>query len=303
MTLRIANVTLASAVANAGTFTASYPDGTNAGAFAAFGHRLVSEGLQATFAQDAGKMSVAFGASNITVTNSSGETIPASTNVILQLNQVGQNDRNQVLATFDDRRRMVPAPTTLVTLGAPATADADGICESQAVVVATTPLAVLDGVQSDLYLGSHVQLDVPRNVVAGWTGTAIITITGKDEYGVTTVERSASGVALTGKKAFKMIDSVSFSANVTAATVGFGDVLGLPFYLGTSALQVLQERQDVAIATAGTFVAGVQTAATATTGDVRGTYDPNAACDGLKSFSLLIVSADPKYRGADQYAG
>jgi hypothetical protein len=290
-------------VANAGTFTASYPDGTNAGAFTAFGHRLYSEGLQAAYAQDNGKMSVAFGASNITVTNSSGETLPANTNIILQLNQTGQNDRNQALATFDDRRRMVPAPTTLVLLGAPITADTAGLCASQAVVVATTPLAVLNGTQSNLYSGTRVQLDVPRNVVAAWTGTAVITITGKDEYGVITVERSASGTALIGKKAFKQIDSVSFSANVTAATVGFGDVLGLPFYLSVTAQQVLQERQDATVLTTGTFLAGVQTAATATTGDVRGTYDPVAVCDGTKAFSLLIVNADAKYRGADQYAG
>ena len=43
--------------------------------------------------------------------------------------------------------------------------------------------------------------------------------------------------------------------------------------------------------TAGTIVAGVTTAggSTATTGDVRGTYDPNAACDGSKVFELILA--------------
>jgi hypothetical protein len=53
----------------------------------------------------------------------------------------------------------------------------------------------------------------------------------------------------------------------------------------------------------GTFVAGVQTLPTGTTGDVRGTYDPEEACDGSLSFALLVSCPDPSYRGVDNYDG
>lgn len=53
----------------------------------------------------------------------------------------------------------------------------------------------------------------------------------------------------------------------------------------------------------GVFVAGVQTTPTSTTGDVRGTYDPAAACDGSKQFALLVALPEPNYRGVDNYDG
>jgi hypothetical protein len=117
------------------------------------------------------------------------------------------------------------------------------------------------------------------------------------------VESSASGTSFTGKKAFKTVTRIAVSADVTAATVGTGDVLGLPAFLGQTGY-VLKELQDGAAATAGTLVAGIQTAAgsTATTGDVLGTYDPNAACDGSKSFQLVVVMPDT-YAGIPQFAG
>ncbi len=87
---------------------------------------------------------------------------------------------------------------------------------------------------------------------------------------------------------------------MTGATVGTGDVIGLPVFLpGTG--YVLRELQDGAAATAGTIVAGVTTKATATTGDVRGTYDPNAACDGAKAFQLLTFLGDPGFKGVAQF--
>lgn len=53
----------------------------------------------------------------------------------------------------------------------------------------------------------------------------------------------------------------------------------------------------------GTFVAGDQTAPTAVTGDVRGTYDPAEACDASLGFQLIAVAPDPAYRGVDNYDG
>jgi hypothetical protein len=53
----------------------------------------------------------------------------------------------------------------------------------------------------------------------------------------------------------------------------------------------------------GTLVAGVSAAATGTTGDIRGTYDPTTVMDGSTSIDLLVASADPKYLGVAQFAG
>lgn len=52
----------------------------------------------------------------------------------------------------------------------------------------------------------------------------------------------------------------------------------------------------------GTFVAGDQTVATATTGDVRGTYLAALATDG-SAYSLLVSMGDPIYLGSAQFAG
>src|SRR5690606_6346890 len=120
--------------------------------------------------------------------------------------------------------------------------------------------AILDGA---LVSGGEAVFDVPRNVVAAWTGTAVCTVTGKDEYGETVVESSGSGTSMTGKKALKKVTDVSFSAAVTSATVGTGDVLGLPVFLPDS-VYVLAELEDGAAASPGTIVAGVSSAATAT---------------------------------------
>src|SRR3982751_2265214 len=61
--------------------------------------------------------------------------------------------------------------------------------------------------------------DVPRNIVAAWTTTSVLTFTGTDAYGATIVENSASGASHTGKKAFKTITSVSSTASITGATI------------------------------------------------------------------------------------
>lgn len=235
------------------------------------------------------------------------------------------------------------------------------------------------------------------------------------------MESSASGTTLTGTKAFKTVTAVSSSTAITSATVGTGDVLGLPVFL-PSASNVLQVIVDgvarpaggeevlvngqiadlstagqvylpcpvagelvsvtstvnnafstadgvltvktvtgtvtptltitqsgsaagdvdtLTVATngtvtagssievetsgaptdttitnvtarirtgaglAGAFVSGDLTAggATATTGDVRGTFDPTEALDGAAVYQLLVSLPDAAYPGVDQYAG
>jgi hypothetical protein len=119
---------------------------------------------------------------------------------------------------------------------------------------------------------------------------------------------SATGTAKTaaGLKAFKYIRSIAIASasDSTGNTinVGFGDVLGLHVALPQKGL-VVREMEDGAAPTAGTLVAAVRSTAAATTGDVRGTYDPNSACDGSKAFELLALLPDPSDKGVAQYAG
>jgi len=423
MTIKRAYATPASAVATSGTITLSYPTDTTAGDFEAYGHKMFAEGLQAYFSQDLGTMSVSFGASDITVTYLGSTSIPANSRVSVELNVRGRGVSTP--PALLGGKRMSYQPIVRLELGAPDTADDNGIVESQNLTSAGVySTLAFNGVYGDPYANAYAVLDVPRNVVAAWTTSAVLTVTGEDEYGDVVVESSGSGTTFTGKKAFKKITSIAVSANVTGLTVGTGDVLGLPAYVQNVG-QVLYELKDgvvipsiggkivylqgqaleaavdagtglnfvspvagfvrkvsaisqtgtttggaitVEIATVainglsvvvansssegdvdtdtptkdhattavavgdrievqfdaafnaatdfmivieieatyaldGTFVAGVQTAPTATTGDVRGTYDPSSACDGSKQFALICALPDPTYRGVDNYDG
>lgn len=283
--------TLGSTVANGATFTVSYPAGTNKGDFAhALAHGLSMGGMRMRPYAD---FLVTPGTSSITVTNRSGASWTSGTEYILSLDERGVRGVTNELGS-QRVNSAIGLQLIEVNLGAPAVADADGICKSQAVDVSEAD-AVING-----DVGSV--LDVPRNVVAAWTGTAVCTVYGEDEYGQPMAESSASGTSMTGKKAFKKVTRVAFSADVTAATVGTGDVLGLPVFV-SNAVECLAELEDAAKATAGTIVVGATAKPTATTGDVRGTYDPNSACDGSKVFRLWFALSDPTWRGAEQYAG
>ena len=181
---------------------------------------------------------------------------------------------------------MIP---TKVALGSPATADADGYCASQNLTslgVFSTNTTAAAAIAAAALAGVSA---TPRNVVAAWTGTAVLTITGTDEYGVTMSEASASGTSLTGKKAFKTITGIAASGNITGLTVGEGVVLGLPYFL-TSLSDIVQCYFNNAIDATPGGVVGVTTAATTTTGDVRGTVAP-ATPDGSPIVIWMYVQS------------
>lgn len=422
---KITTITAGSAVVNAGTMTFTYPSNTSAGSFAAYGHKLWVAKHQRLYAQPE-NFTVSFGASDITVTYNGSTTIPAGSEVSLQANIAGADDGRIV----EELQLPTVNNSTLgnivrIDLGSPDTADADGYCVSQDLTsagvfsVSTTAAAAI---AAAALVGTA---DVPRNVVAAWTGTAVLTVTGTDEYGNILKESSASSTSFTGKKAFKTVTGISSSANITALTVGTGTVLGLPFFVGDAG-QVIAEYESGAILTrnngkyyvnlfvaeavvdagttqmitspvagtikkltalvdntvttggaftmevgdvavdglstviadgatagtvasdtptaghastavavgskieiliaagfnasanvnlileieasatqqlVGTFVAGVTSKATATTGDVRGTYVPVTTPTGAISESLVVLTTDSKYLGVDQYAG
>lgn len=409
---KTSEVTLGSAVASGGTITFSYPDNTSAGSFAAYEHKLWVDKHQKLYSSPS-DFTVSFGASDITVTYNGSTALPVGARLNAQFNIEG-NDNGEVTERLNSSviKRTTLASLIKVTLGSPDIADVNGYVESQdltSVGVFSVNTTAAAAIAAAALAGTA---DAPRNVVAAWTGTAVLTVTGTDEYGNTIVESSASGTSLAGKKAFKTVTGISSSANITSLTVGTGDILGLPqfldnagyitaveegstFYdksskvylnsdtpalssanqvygvspiagyitavaavtttavttadstitvktaagtvgtvtiaLAASAVGVVDTIDAIAnsivlangtvelendaapgagaasfttvIEPGGIVVAGVSSAATATTGDVRGTYDPIAAMDGSTEISLYMISPEPKYKGVAQYAG
>jgi hypothetical protein len=89
-----ATYTLPSNLAQGGTFTVSYPTGTNQAALNnTTGGRVYDRTTQQGYAQGAGGFTFTFGASNITVTNDTGATIVAGDELSLSF---GRNDINGV---------------------------------------------------------------------------------------------------------------------------------------------------------------------------------------------------------------
>lgn len=310
MSFKTASVVLAAAVATNGTITVSYPAGTNKGTYTgAFKHKAFAEGLQALLSAPT-DFTVSFGSSNITVTYLGTTSIPANTKVMFQFDVIGKDrlygypsDPPTAQGAYLNQSKMAPNTQRVagllfmreLNLGAPAAGAANSQITSQALTAASGGTTSFTGTLAGVN-------DVPRNIVAAWTNTAVLTVRGTDEYGNAMTESSASGTSFTGKKAFATVTKVSVSADVTGLTVGTGNVIGLPIVLPEANL-VIKELQDGAAPTAGTIVAQDQSTATATTGDVRGTYAPNATPDGSKSFQLLVAVPDPNDVGNAQFAG
>jgi hypothetical protein len=287
------NGTLSAAVATSGTFTATLPirpapspttvatwmagDFLNGGT-----SQLVLNGGNLTFSTD---FSFSISGSTVTITNRSASTWPTGASWYLALEIGGKpmfRTDGEPRGTQKRMPRMLRDTLVQINLGTPATASANYYSVSATV---TSPAAAV--------LAATVP-DVPRNVVGAWTNTATVTVVGFDEYGQAMTETSGSGTSFTGAKAFARITSITPSATITGATFGTGVVLGLPVFLSTSA-SILREMLDGATATAGTTVAGVRTAggSTATTGDVRGTYNPNSAPNGSRSYQLICALKNP----------
>ena len=226
--------TLASAVADTSTFTVSYPDRAapevgqyNEGDFyLAMGHTLIMGNQTLTFPAD---FDLTFGTSSITVTNYTGGSWPSGTKYRLGLNIAGKPIFRENASTAVGGRtvKRVGRGNTFKFTVTPDVLDADGVAASQTVTGAGTAFR-LNGA---LVNGDVAIMDVPRCIQAAWTNSAYITITGKDEYGNTIVEVSATGTSHYGTKAFAKVTSVTTSATITSATVGTTDTIGLPFFL------------------------------------------------------------------------
>ncbi len=216
--------------------------------------------------------------------------------------RVGQNFTNNGTATTPGG----PASPVYVYSVAPIALDADGISVAQAVSGAGNLT-----IAGALAAGGVATIDVARAVSitssdAGDT-TQTATVTGTDYYGLPLVETIAFNGAATvnGKKAFKTVTRVAISAALTGnGSAGTTDIIGLR--LAAASRNYVLTAYNGAQVTTGTFVAAVATTATATTGDVRGTFVPASATDGTKILTFWIWLIDPDTRtglyGVTQYS-
>lgn len=295
MSLKTISGILAAAVADAGTVAITYPTGYTRGNFIpGVDHRLVMNQVEL---KSPNKITLSFGATQVTITNKTGAAWPAGSPFVLQL-EVPAGEVGQL--SLDGRTRMPrvnACPVRMVDLGSPAALSAAGIRAAAAVGGAGALAGLL-----------VTTLDVPRalTILSAGNDTGItFTVLGKDAYGntVTEIITGANAGTAAGKKAFASFTSITASGAAAGnVSVGWGNVLGLPVFL-PNAVHILKEIQDGAAATAGTTVAGDQSFPSGTTGDVRGTYVPNSAPDGTKAYSLICALPDPGYLGADQFAG
>ena len=133
--------------------------------------------------------------------------------------------------------------------------------------------------------GTVLQLDMPRAVKVNCATTArAFTVTGYDYYGQPmseTITVAVAGTAVTGKKAFYQITSATIAGSATAVVIGTSDKLGIPVRVANVAYVASVKSNDTLAQDAGTFVAADTATASTTTGDVRGTYAPATASDGI----------------------
>jgi hypothetical protein len=308
---------LAAAVATSGTVTFSYPNaGVNLAAtgfnkgnylFSNNQHKLQIGQTIYTSPKDF-TLTFNANASGITVTNKGASTWPAGSIANLQLNTNGPaapRFNDVVVGTPSGNSDLTGLTAVLIDLGSPAAGTATGVCLAQAVASAknltlngalvTSSIAYLPDVQRTLQF-------VSAN--AGDT-TQTVTITGFDKFNAKVTETvTLNGTTIvTSKKALATVTNLAISAATAGnISVGASNILGLPIAIYKSAVQVLKESQDGAVATAGTFVNADLSTATATTGDVRGTYLPNATPDGSKGFAIFALVPDPSDIGVTNFS-
>ena len=181
----------------------------------------------------------------------------------------------------------------------PVALNLSGIAAAQAVAGAanlTLTTAATGVTYSTLPNGTPLlNLDVGRNVdilSSSASDTAVvITVYGYDMYGQAMSEAiTTNGTArVAGKKAFKSVYRVaSGGAAVGNISVGFGDVIGLPYRVTTRDYITFNYNATVGLLTAVT-VADTTPTATTTTGDVRGSITLATAANGTKRLVATIA--------------
>jgi hypothetical protein len=145
-----------------------------------------------------------------------------------------------------------------------------------------------------------IQVDVPRaiSITQVSSGNVVtFTVSGVDYYGqaMTQTVTSIPGDVAYTLKAFYQVTNIAVSgATGTAVTVGTSDVLGIPVrVIDAGYLVSIGWANALARDTGGNqaFVPAATATATASTGDVRGTYQPSTSTNG--SARLVVAIAVP----------
>ena len=181
----------------------------------------------------------------------------------------------------------------------PVALNLSGIAAAQAVAGAANLIlttAATGVTYSTLPNGTPLlNLDVGRNVdilSSSASDTAVvITVYGYDMYGQAMSEAITTNgtTRVAGKKAFKSVYRVaSGGAAVGNISVGFGDVIGLPYRVTTRDYITFNYNATVGLLAAVT-VADTTATATTITGDVRGTIALATAANGTKCLVATIA--------------
>ena len=174
----------------------------------------------------------------------------------------------------------------------PATLSATAVCAAQAVAAAGN--ATINGASATAGVATFDYARAVSIVTSnGGNTTQTVTVTGTDYYGQAQTETlTCNGTAtVNGKKAFVTITQVAVSAALTGnLSVGNTDIFGLPYRV-TDAGYLFRTGWAGAVAdNAGTFVAADTTSpATATTGDVRGTFTPSTSANGSRRLVIGMI--------------
>jgi hypothetical protein len=223
------------------------------------------------------------------------------------------------LLSLNERRGVQVDFLTKVLLGSPAATLATGIVNSAATTnlpnattmvytpatSGTAPLNSGSIPTPALYHGVLCwPIAVPRAMTCVLTNAVAgtVLIAGYDKYGEAMSELftfTTTGTTLTvaGKKAFAYIKSLTLTTagnwqTSCVLTVGWNDVLGLPYKVALKSDLLHVWFNDVVDTTFTLVLADVTSPATTSTGDVRGTIDNASACDGSAIWVWLHV-ADP----------
>lgn len=211
----------------------------------------------------------------------------------------------------------------IVDFGAPLALSTGGILAAGAVATAaTTFTAFTSGAGTATSIGYNGM--VPFNSTSeqrpgrgGWgrglsmvgsaTTTRVVTVTGYDYLGQKMIENFTlnATTSVLGLKAFAWIESIAVAAgtDTPTLTVGWTNKLGLPLAGDAMFSEV---KNQAAAANAGTFVAALAdaTTATATNADTRGTYLPVTVIpDGTNTFKIAYLKRSGNLHGNRQYSG
>lgn len=223
--------TLGADVANAATFDVSYPAGFTAGDFSgAAGHLCHINGQEL---RQPKHIQLSFGATKVTVTNNTGDTLKANSTGAFQFEIRG--DKTDVQANVPGGKgrqnvQVIEGKVLLVDFGSPAATSTNGILAAKTASNAAAVYTVADF--ASLTAGI---LDVARNITLTGSGAGanhVITVKGLDAYGQLMQENITlvDGTTVQGLKAFASVYEFDVAAGAAGKTfsAGWGKKFGLP---------------------------------------------------------------------------